>query len=205
MGIGTKHLSKKSREQQIVIAADTVLQQVGVNNFTIDQVVETLDIAKGTVYKYYKSKDELLSMVSIKALRLLLDYFKLTVNGKEGGAESIKAMLMSCYQYAQSYPEYFELIVYMERPEFHSQMDAYASISAEITDFVKTHISKEQQLGTINKELKPLTVTYVLWGSCMGMMNFIESKRNFIKNVDDIDQRELIATYAGLLASGMEA
>ena len=55
MGIGTKHLSKESREQQIVIAADTVLQQVGVNNFTIAQVVETLDIAKGTVYKYYKS------------------------------------------------------------------------------------------------------------------------------------------------------
>jgi AcrR family transcriptional regulator len=47
-----------------------VLQEVGVNNFTIDQVVDYLGIAKGTVYKYFKSKDDVLAEVSVKALNL---------------------------------------------------------------------------------------------------------------------------------------
>ncbi len=48
------------RRQQILSAADLVLIDAGIEDFTIDQVAERANIAKGTIYKYFKSKDEIL-------------------------------------------------------------------------------------------------------------------------------------------------
>ena len=205
MRASSKHLSKHRREQQIIAAADIVLREVGANNFTVDQVVEQLEVAKGTIYKYYKSKDDILAEVSVNALKLLLDYFKIAVENQKDGLEATKAVIMACYQYYLSHPQYFELIVYMERPDFRSDVKSYTQASADLSNFVIEHIKDCQAKGTMKADLNPLYTNYIIWGSCMGIMNFIESKRVFIEQFEKIDRKELVKAYAETLVAGMAA
>lgn len=55
------------REQQILQTAEQLLLESGDYDLTLDSLARHLDLAKGTLYKHFVSKDELL-------LRILIDY-----------------------------------------------------------------------------------------------------------------------------------
>ncbi|MEM1336706.1 MAG: TetR/AcrR family transcriptional regulator [Bacteroidota bacterium] len=202
---GTKHLSSAQREQQIINAADIILTQVGVQVFTIDRVIEFLGIAKGTVYKYFDSKDDLLAEVSVKALSMLLNYFRLSQNESVRGTDRTRAILSACYSFGQDYPQYIELLFYMERPEFSTGATNYITMSEKITDFVKRHIELEIENGNLRKNLDPNYTSHVMWGSCMGVMQFLDAKKNFLENVGTLTQKQLVETYIDIMVAGMAA
>jgi len=201
----SKHLPKLDREQQIIYAADIVLKEVGAHEFTIDRIVAYLGVAKGTIYKYYKSKDDILAEVSVEALKLLLEYFKTAVENAMDLLEATKALIMACYQYYLSHPKYFELIIYMERPDFNSSIKNYLAISRELRNYFTAHIKNCQRAGVIKNDLDATYCTYMIWGSCMGLMNFIEAKRIFIEDFEKIGRKELLKVYSETLVAGMKA
>lgn len=57
------------RERQILQTAEQLLLESGDYDLTLDDLAKHLDVAKGTLYKHFKSKDELL-------LRILIEYEK---------------------------------------------------------------------------------------------------------------------------------
>ena len=205
MTVGTKHFSAESRKKQILIAAHMVLQEVGVNHFTIDQIVDYLGIAKGTFYKYFNSKDDILAEVSVKALKSLLNYFELSDQDLEGGLKNTKAIMMSCYKFYENEPRFFELIVYMERPDFKSEVVSYKTVSESLSEFMTNHIARQQKNGFMKPDLDAKYVNYIVWGSCMGMMQFIESKRNFIENIEEIDRKKMIESFVEIMVAGLAA
>ena len=54
----------KEREQQIVRVAESLLLEN--QNFTLDEIAKELDLAKGTLYKHFASKNELLMYLIIE-------------------------------------------------------------------------------------------------------------------------------------------
>ena len=204
MGIKNKHLPKSDREEQIIEAADHVLTNVGAHDFTIDKVVAHLGVAKGTIYKYYNSKDDVLAAMSVKALQILLDYFKAAVDKENELLEALQALIMAFYKYYLKYPRYFELFIYMERPDFHSNIQGYLSISLELKKYFTEHLVRCQSAGLIKKDLDPSYCTYMIWGSCMGLMNFIEAKKVFIDEIEKLKQEDLLKLYSEILVAGMK-
>ncbi|MEO1487107.1 MAG: hypothetical protein AAFU57_15275 [Bacteroidota bacterium] len=41
------------------------------------------------------------------------------------------------------------------------------------------------------------------WGSSMGIMQFLDSKKTFLENSEDIKQKELMEAYVDVLVRGM--
>lgn len=65
----------KEREQQIVRVAENLLLEN--QNFTLDEIAKELDLAKGTLYKHFSSKNELLMYLIIENERKVLEISKL--------------------------------------------------------------------------------------------------------------------------------
>lgn len=204
MGTRTKHLPRSQREQQILNSADYVLRDVGAQYLTIDKIVAHLGVAKGTIYKYYKSKDDLLAEVSAKALSVLLDYFKAAVEKENDPLDALKGLIMAFYRYYLKYPKYFELFIYMERPDFKSNIQSYLSISSEMKNYFTGYLERCQSAGLIKKDLDPSYCTYVIWGSCMGLMNFIEAKRVFIEEIVKLERKDLLELYSEIVVGGLK-
>jgi AcrR family transcriptional regulator len=200
-----KHLLKTDREQRIISAADYVLTNVGALDFTIDKVIAHLGIAKGTIYKYYKSKDDVLAEVSVKALNILLDYFKAAIEKENDLMKALQALIMAFYKYYLKYPKYFELFIYMERPDFSSNIQNYLNISSELKNYFTDYLIKCQSAGLIRKDLNPSYCTYMIWGSCMGLMNFIEAKKVFIEEIENLKREDLLKIYSEILIRGMKS
>lgn len=61
----------KEREQQIIQVAESLLLEN--QNFTLDEIAKELDLAKGTIYKHFASKNELLMRLIINNEKKVLE------------------------------------------------------------------------------------------------------------------------------------
>ncbi|HEX5361791.1 MAG TPA: TetR/AcrR family transcriptional regulator [Fluviicoccus sp.] len=63
----TRQAAFRAREQAILQAAEALLLELGDESITIEMIAERVGIAKGTIYKHFQSKDEMI-------LQLLIAY-----------------------------------------------------------------------------------------------------------------------------------
>lgn len=66
----------KAREEQIFSTAEQLLLEYGETGMTLDALAAELDLAKGTLYKHFQSKDELYMLLIIRNEQMLLDMIK---------------------------------------------------------------------------------------------------------------------------------
>ncbi|MEM0996889.1 MAG: TetR/AcrR family transcriptional regulator [Bacteroidota bacterium] len=200
-----KRPTAEARKQQIIAAADLVLLDGGIEGFTVDQVIARAQIAKGTVYNHYRNKDEMLAELGIKALQLLLDRFTTATDAENYSSKKIAALCLACYDYYREFPDYFELISYMERPEFNINYATHLKISQKIQRFTNDLIVHGQSRGEIKSEISPTLTGYIIWASCMGVVQFVDSKKKLLTNHHEIDIRQLVTAYAEILTAGLKA
>ena len=65
----------KEREQKILTVAIILIQRFGIENLTMDKVVAQLPFSKGTVYKHFIGKEDLLLAINNYAIDVLSDLF----------------------------------------------------------------------------------------------------------------------------------
>ena len=66
----------KAREEQIFATAEQLLLEYGETGMTLDALAAELDLAKGTLYKHFQSKDELYMLLIIRNEQMLLEMIK---------------------------------------------------------------------------------------------------------------------------------
>ena len=65
----------QAREQEIINAAIGLIQEHGVEHITMDKVVSKVPYSKGTIYKHFDGKEDLLLAISNHAISILSDLF----------------------------------------------------------------------------------------------------------------------------------
>ena len=73
--IERKEREKEARRNQILDAAERVFQTKGVQPATMDDIAHDAEIAKGTIYLYYRNKDELQLGVMLRAMDMMHESF----------------------------------------------------------------------------------------------------------------------------------
>ncbi len=199
-----KHHSPEIRKQQILLASEIVLLKEGIESFTIDQVVFHAQIAKGTVYKYYKNKDHLFAELAVKSVEMLYQYFRTAVADIESPIQKLQSVIKSCYRFYRDYPQYYGLLNYFERKEVDAvQRGRYQKISFELQSFIEKIIDEGKAMGEISGEVPTQSIDYIIWSGTVGMIQFIESKKELIPDLKVINQEKLIHDFALIITSGL--
>lgn len=106
----------KNREQQIIDAAVLLIQQNGIENLTMDKVVSQVPFSKGTVYKHFIGKEDLLLGISNYAMGIFSDLFYRAYLF-EGCTRSRMLVLNFSYLiYAMLYPALFQTFLCAKSP-----------------------------------------------------------------------------------------
>ncbi|REG78373.1 TetR/AcrR family transcriptional regulator [Algoriphagus antarcticus] len=199
-----KHHSPEIRKQQILLASEIVLLKEGIESFTIDQVVFHAQIAKGTVYKYYKNKDHLFAELAVKSVEMLYQYFRTAVADIESPIQKLQSVIKSCYRFYHDYPQYYGLLNYFERKEVDAvQRGRYQKISFELQSFIEKIIDEGKAMGEISGKVPTQSIDYIIWSGTIGMIQFIESKKELIPDLKVINQEKLIHDFALIITSGL--
>ena len=67
-----KQRERERRRQQIMVAAKKVFTAKGFNKTTMEDIAKEAELSPGTLYLYFKNKDELYASLSLRILQYLL-------------------------------------------------------------------------------------------------------------------------------------
>jgi len=122
-------VDKEQKRRDIALSCKMLILEKGINNITVSEAAKTAGIGKGTVYEYFKNKDEIVfELVNI----LMLEHskkLKEQLEKKNSTKEKMRAF--STFFYSQEekelrslYKEFISLSLSMpksEMMEFHAQ------------------------------------------------------------------------------------
>ncbi|SFC98973.1 TetR/AcrR family transcriptional regulator [Pseudoalteromonas denitrificans] len=106
----------QAREQDIINAAVVLIQEQGVEHLTMDKVVGKVSYSKGTVYKHFDGKEDLLLAISNYAVSILSDLFWRASQFQGCTRERMLLLNFSYLIYAILHPALFQTVVCAKSP-----------------------------------------------------------------------------------------
>lgn len=101
----------KEREYTILTVAISLIRNFGIENLTMDKVVAQVPFSKGTVYKHFNGKEDLLLAISNHAIEVLSDLFYRAYQFKGCSRERMMLLNFSYFIYGILYPELFQTVI----------------------------------------------------------------------------------------------
>lgn len=109
--------NRAARRAEIISAAETVLGQRGLDRITVDDIVSEANVAKGTFYLYFKSKDEVVLAVAQRYADAIAKGIEQVLTMPVSTAVDRLRALIDVFSNWATFPGAEELIALMHRKE----------------------------------------------------------------------------------------
>jgi AcrR family transcriptional regulator len=207
MGINErKEREKESRRENIVNAAEKIIQVKGFEGMTMDDVAIIAELGKGTIYLYFKNKMDLYHAVICRGLRLLKKGFEKAVKKKASGIENLLAIGQSYYNFCFAYPLYFNAMMHQEvlGGEAEKQVEyegviCCKEVSNQIFALMAELISNGIHDGSIRADLQPQKLTILLWAQITGVLKMTAAKNEILEKFIGVSAKELMEFHFKLI------
>ena len=184
-----KEREKQQRREEILHAAEKVFFSRGFEKSTMEDVAEIAELSKGTLYLYFKSKEDLHMAVALKAIAMLNSLTSGIRQLKENALEKLIRMGRACIEFTSVHPDHMNSIMLLEGFELQS-----ISYSA---DEVRQMIYQESPVGMvleiveqgveeklIRSDIPAPVIAHTLWMQLLGVIRFIMKKTALLEMLE---------------------
>jgi AcrR family transcriptional regulator len=209
MGIKERREREKDeRREEIIAAAEEIFFKKGLAEATMDDIAEAAELSKGTLYLYYKSKEDLYLAVMLKGMEIMADLFKHAIESDESSIKQIHNLGDAYYQFFEKHREYFRMFSFFESPQFHTQVSPEmlqhcTDHDRKVWELVMTPIRRGVAEGLLHKGLVPMEVAVMLWSNSNGLMRLIDRQGEYWKESFGVDVFELLRKSNAFLMEAM--
>ena len=174
-----KEREKQQRRDDIVNAAEKVFFQKGMDNATMDEVAETAELSKGTLYLYFKSKAELHFAICVRGLEIMKEMFSRVIDKKRTAIENLMQIGLAYVEFSKKYSNYFEAIMHFEAKDeekfddcnfTHTEKDDVMQLLCDVLD-------KGKEEGSIRADMPSSVLTNILWAQTTGVLQMLSTKK----------------------------
>ncbi|WP_338627354.1 TetR/AcrR family transcriptional regulator [Clostridium baratii] len=152
---GNIYLKKKKKELNLYNAAYEIFKSKGINNTSIDEIVKSAGVAKGTFYLYFKDKYDLVKKLILLKSSILIE--KAYEKTKEKKFEQIEDMVLYFAEYIIDYFKENKLLLGIINKNFSYVIHKNKSImekKAEIDEIIGIFLEKLLERGFSEEEGK---------------------------------------------------
>jgi len=170
-----KEREKERRRQQIVVAAKRVFATKGFGRATMEDIANEAELSPGTLYLYFKSKDDLCASLSLR----VLEYFVLRMEHlnqeneelDEKSVHRIKNALLDVYEFD---PLILKNLYYMQSQESMHQLspeiiDDIDTLRNRALEKISVFFKGKMDSGTIVKS-DPMKTAKITWAMFYGII-----------------------------------
>lgn len=211
MGVAErKEREKIQRRKSIIDAAEKIFFKEGIENASMDQVAQEAELSKGTLYLYFKSKEELYSAIILRGFIILKKKLKEAALPLESGFQNVKKISEAYIDFSYDYEGYFNAILYYQNDLFSSkdrepsQVQSLEGGNAVISVLINA-IQKGKKDGSIYPYINEVETAFVLWSQITGLLQVIQRKMSIITFHYKIRQNDLFLCYFELLERSLRA
>ena len=194
---------KENRKDLILQAAEKVMRENGLYGLSIEAIADETQLAKGTIYLYFKSKEEILSSLTIKARNKLFVEFELIEKQNGNSFEKLIEMIKMNYRFYRQFPLYYDLVSLYEANHKAVETEEMYQSSQNITNLVYRIASQAKEEGLLNEKVNPMHLTMSLWGMTVGMLQLLKVRGPLIEESFAISEDDLMETYLEIFRKGI--
>ena len=213
-----KKISRKQREtnlrkQNIIKAAEKLFLANGYEDTTMNQIANESEFSKGTLYNYFKSKDDLYLAIGTKAYEIIIDYTKFFVENKDPGVDQLKAVGYAYYEFTKNYPDYAHIFHDISIKLPHVAQKSKDKLTANEKDYLnRSEAYGEQFRDVITKAIKtrsirsdkdPFMIGFTLFMMTSGIMKELEQHQNTLETME-FDGDDIIDFVFEMIAEGLK-
>lgn len=191
----------------ILDAAQSVIFQKGLENTTMDEIAEKAELAKGTLYLYFKSKEIIQYEISKRGTLLLDQRIKKVIDTKKTGLENLVRIGWEFVKFSREEAEYFNLFLFFHNIDMNTldipsetieDYFIYQSPFRTLLDVVESGIKD----GSMRKDLPVNDTATALWSTLMGLLVVQENKKE-IYDIFKVDRENILKTSFDIILNGI--
>ncbi len=210
MGIAErKEREKMQRREEIIQAAEKVFFSRGFEKATMDDIAERAELSKGTLYLYFKSKEDLHMAVARRAIILLNSITNAVKKVKGNAMDKLLHMGRACIEFSNTHPDQMKAIMSLEGFELQS-------ISFTVKE-MKDMIYKESPVGMviqiveqgvgeklIRDDIPPLLIAHTLWMQVLSVVRFVIMKKSLFEMLE-LSPAQVYESHFELVLNGIRS
>lgn len=202
-----KEREREQRRYEILKAAQRVFFRNGFEKTSMEMVAEECQLAKGTLYLYFKSKEELyISLVQdgIEILDAMIDREIQKVLPIE---EKLLAVVKAYFEFTQSHHEHFAVFKMIDLGSLdgkvdQEKLDTIQRARAAAFERMKTVVSEAMRRGELKTKHQPQEIVMMLWASTFGAIMMCSEKCQQLDMFKEVNPEKFVLRIArGLIES----
>ena len=166
-------MSKKiEKRQSIIQAAIEVFGKNGFKNSSICEIAQRANVAEGTIYQYFKNKDDLFFSIPVEKTKEFCEELDLHLQGITGAFNKIRKFIWYYLHFFKMNPEYGRILMLeMRVSRSFVKTDTYKFLRTSTTRILEI-IREGQDEGTIRKDVN----IYILRQLVLGVLEHIVAR-----------------------------
>jgi len=210
MGIAErKERERLQRREEIVQAAEKVFFSRGFALATMDDIAEEAELSKGTLYLYFKCKEDLHMAVAHNSIRLLKSLTLKATDGEGNALEKLGRMGRAVVAFSRSEPDRMKAIMTLEEMEPKSLHVTTSEVQNLVykESPVETVIHLVEQGVTeklIRADIPSLLIAHTLWMTVLSVVRFVTMKSGLFE-VLELTQDEILESHFEMVLNGIKS
>jgi AcrR family transcriptional regulator len=188
----------KRRKEEILEAAARIFAREGYPNTDLQVIASELGVAKGTLYRYFPSKQELFLASVDRGMQTLTNQVKESMSDIEDPLDKIRIATKTYFSFFDDHPELIELIA-QERAEFKDRKKPtyfeYREANMGFWFDLFSDLIAKDRIRNIKVEKIITTLSNLVYGT-MYTTYFIGHRKSLVSQTDDI----LDIVFQGILS-----
>lgn len=199
---------KEERRQAIIDAAEKLFYKNGFENTTMDEIADETELSKGTLYLYFKSKNELLWESVTKVARILnFKYEKATKDSKNGLA-MLNDIGKTYFDFISNNAGYVKLTMHLSSmgARTYPQSRSFREFQKEMeinNSYLINAFKKGIQDGSISPDIEPIKAAIYFGIVSEAIFKTITIQGDRMKKQLGIEPEEFFDFAYGLLGNSV--
>ena len=201
-----KEREKERRRQQIIVAAKRVFSEKGFNKATMEDIAKEAELSPGTLYLYFKNKEELYASLSLRILQYL--HIRVTHVNKDAALspeQKLSALMEAMYDVYDFDPLIIINMFHLQSSETlknlsESLLEEIKQLSQKSIGAIAKIFEEGKQKG-IYVDRHPVALADIFWSMFSGVVLWEASKK--IVSADKDYLKSTLATAFELFERGI--
>ena len=192
-----KEREKEHRKEEIVDAAQQLFLDKGLQATTMDEIAEVAELSKGTIYLYYKSKEDLYLAVVMRGMQTLYEMFDAKLVSEPDVVKGLMVLQETYLDFFHKHRSYFRMMHFLQTPQFHKQVSGEMKqeatlVNQKIWNQAIEVIDRGIKQGILIANLNASEIAIILWSSATQLMMRMDTESERWKETMNIDLERVL-------------
>ena len=161
------------RREDIIDAAEKLFFSKSYENVSMNDIAVEVEMARGTLYKYFKNKDDIYTAIAIRAAKMIGEEFKVLLSKDQNGIEKMRSICEFYYKFNKKYPGYYNayynstMFEIKDSPTLDKLREIRKTSFSTAVNAVKAGIKD----GSLRNDLNPVVTTLYMLATANNINN----------------------------------